>query len=144
MTTPATDQQQAPTPNSGQDVWLLVIAEMEERRQFGLKKYGQPVRAFNGRDPLVDAYQEALDLCVYLRQAIAERDAVPDYEKIRQDILEAERTISRTPKRRTRSEVIAAKKTIGGCCSRHADNQACDCLSEAIDDRNLDKDHSGE
>jgi hypothetical protein len=39
-----------------------------------------PLRAHNGRDALVDAYQEALDLCVYLRQVIQERptsNAVP-------------------------------------------------------------------
>lgn len=29
---------------------------------------------FNGRDALLDAYQEALDLVVYLRQVIYERD----------------------------------------------------------------------
>jgi hypothetical protein len=28
----------------------------------------------NGRDCLMDAYQEALDLAMYLRQAIFERD----------------------------------------------------------------------
>lgn len=38
----------------------------------GRSKYGTPLQANNGRDPLVDAYQESLDLCVYLRQAIAE------------------------------------------------------------------------
>lgn len=40
---------------------------------FGRQKYGTPLTADNGRDPLVDAYQEALDLVVYLRQAIEER-----------------------------------------------------------------------
>lgn len=48
---------------------------MEERERFGILKYGTPVQAGNGRDALVDAYQEALDLCVYLRQAIEERNA---------------------------------------------------------------------
>jgi hypothetical protein len=33
------------------------------------------LQAFNGRDALRDAYEEALDLACYLRQAIAERDA---------------------------------------------------------------------
>lgn len=34
----------------------------------------QPLEpAHNGRDALVDAYQEALDLTMYLRQAIEER-----------------------------------------------------------------------
>ena len=32
------------------------------------------LQAFNGRDALRDAYEEALDLCQYLRQALYERD----------------------------------------------------------------------
>lgn len=31
---------------------------------------------------------------------------------------------------RPRSEILAARRTIGGCCNRHADNMACDCLTE--------------
>ena len=31
-------------------------------------------KAFNGRDALLDAYEEAIDLCMYLKQAIVERD----------------------------------------------------------------------
>ncbi len=54
-------------------LWLLVLADMEERRLGGIAKYGRPVQPFNGRDPLVDAYQEVLDCAVYLRQAIEER-----------------------------------------------------------------------
>lgn len=67
-----TEEQAAPNPSEG-DCWKLVMADMEERRLHGITKYGVPVQPFNGRDALVDAYQEALDLCVYLRQAIAER-----------------------------------------------------------------------
>lgn len=66
------NEQQPPRPSEG-DVWLLVLKDMEERRLHGIEKYGVPVQPHNGRDPLVDAYQEALDLCVYLRQAIEER-----------------------------------------------------------------------
>ena len=69
-----TDEQQPPRPSDG-DVWLLVLRDMEERRLHGIEKYGVPVQPGNGRDPLVDTYQEALDLCVYLRQAIEERRA---------------------------------------------------------------------
>ena len=65
-------EQDQPKLSKG-DVWLLVLKDMEDRRQFGINKYGTPVQPFNGRDSLVDAYQEALDLCVYLRQAIEER-----------------------------------------------------------------------
>lgn len=68
----ATVQQPGPQPASG-DVWLEVIEDMNRRRQMGIDKYGTPLQAGNGRNSLVDAYQEALDLVVYLRQAIIER-----------------------------------------------------------------------
>lgn len=66
--------QPPPSRNSQPAVWDLVVADMKERDQEGRKKYGTPLQPFNGRDVLTDAYQEALDLAVYLRQAIYERD----------------------------------------------------------------------
>lgn len=72
MTNRPIDEQVPPKHSTG-DVWLLVLKDMEGRRLHGIEKYGTPLQAHNGRDPLVDAYQEALDLCVYLRQAIEER-----------------------------------------------------------------------
>jgi len=63
-----------PDPRSDKpDVWPLVIKDMADRDQLGKAKYGIPLRSHNGRDPLVDAYQEVLDLSVYLRQEIEER-----------------------------------------------------------------------
>lgn len=47
---------------------------MKNRDQMGRKKYGTPLQPNNGRDALQDAYEEALDLAVYLRQAIYERN----------------------------------------------------------------------
>lgn len=35
-----------------------------------------PLQPFNGRDALVDAYQEAVDLAVYLRQRIEEESVL--------------------------------------------------------------------
>lgn len=64
----------APEPNTHPVVWDLVMADMRQRDESGLAKYGTRLQPHNGRDALVDAYQEALDLVVYLRQAIAERD----------------------------------------------------------------------
>jgi hypothetical protein len=46
---------------------------MQARDHAGRQKYGMPLQAHNGRDPLVDLYQELLDAVVYLRQAIEER-----------------------------------------------------------------------
>lgn len=67
-----------PLPQPGQqDVFPAVIADLEARLALGMKRYGQPLQTHNGRDALRDAYEEALDLCVYLKQAILERDSVP-------------------------------------------------------------------
>lgn len=68
------DDQPAPIPNDQVPVWELVKEDMTKRNVFGISKYGVPLQAFNGRDVLQDAYEEALDLCVYLRQAIEERN----------------------------------------------------------------------
>jgi hypothetical protein len=62
-----------PIKNDGPAIWDLVIADMKARDVDGTRKYGTPLQAHNGRDALIDAYQEALDLCVYMRQAIEER-----------------------------------------------------------------------
>lgn len=55
------------------EILPLVIQDMKHRGEIGRKKYGQPLTANNGRDALRDAYEEAMDLCQYLRQAIEER-----------------------------------------------------------------------
>lgn len=69
-----TASQPAPTAADTPAAWDLVIADMRARDDFGKEKYGVHLQPFNGRDVLIDAYQEALDLAVYLRQAIYERD----------------------------------------------------------------------
>lgn len=52
-----------------------VMADMAARIAKGADEYGEPLTTFNGRDALVDSYEEAMDLAVYLKQAIMERDA---------------------------------------------------------------------
>ena len=63
-----------PEAAGGPAMWDLVIADMRDRDRFGTEKYGQRLVAHDGRDAMKDAYQEALDLCVYFRKAIYERD----------------------------------------------------------------------
>lgn len=67
--------QPAPTPNTQPAVWSIVINDMKARDQLGRQRYGTPLQPHNGRDMLRDAYEEALDLAVYLRSAIYERDS---------------------------------------------------------------------
>lgn len=68
----ATAKQPAPTGN-GQVVGLAVISDIAERMKVGEAKYGTMLRTQNGRDPLVDAYQEVLDLAQYIKQEILNR-----------------------------------------------------------------------
>lgn len=79
--------QPPPQKTDTPEVWPLVIAdvragvyavlphwaeriatEMQARHDFGRAKYGVGLQVENGRDPLRDALDEALDLCVYTRQ----------------------------------------------------------------------------
>jgi hypothetical protein len=84
-----------PIHTGGPAIWPLVIADLrlrftyaehlfedaEERNRLGTEKYGTPLQSGNGRNPLIDAYQEDLDLMVYLRQAIEEgHDVRPIYD----------------------------------------------------------------
>lgn len=79
------EMQPAPIANDLPAVWGMVMKDMVDRDQLGRKRYGVPLQPHNGRDALQDAYEEALDLVVYLRQAIYEREAatvkVPDWCK---------------------------------------------------------------
>lgn len=105
-------EQAAPVPNTRPAVWDLVIRDMHERDAVGRERYGTPLQAHNGRDPLVDAYQEALDLVVYMRQAIEERtDAAPLQLGRSRLMLEAE--VARLEARVTELQA-ANSKLVGG------------------------------
>ncbi len=47
--------------------------DVTERDQIGQAKYAMRLQPFNGRDAVVDAYQEAMDQTVYLKQACLEQ-----------------------------------------------------------------------
>lgn len=74
----AATPQPMPAGNKRVYVQRLVQQDIEDRLEFGIGKYGTGLQAFNGRDALEDAYQEALDLCCYLRQLIEETRAPVD------------------------------------------------------------------
>ena len=50
----------------------LVCADIAARQQLGIRKYGRTV-AESTDDMLQHAYEESLDLCVYLKAEIAKR-----------------------------------------------------------------------
>jgi hypothetical protein len=67
-------EQPPPVPNQHPPVVPQVIADLEQRMALGIRRYGVPLQPGNGRDMLLDAYQEALDLAVYLKGALLERE----------------------------------------------------------------------
>ena len=48
----------------------LVLSDLKERAAAGKEKYGNDYRVETRNKPLKEAYEEAIDLCMYLRSAI--------------------------------------------------------------------------
>lgn len=55
-----------------------VLADMRERDAVGRQRYGVALTSRNGRDQLIDAYQEICDACVYIAAALDEHDVGPE------------------------------------------------------------------
>lgn len=60
-----------------EEVLPRVITDLHLRAEKGMKTYGGPLETFNGRSALWDAYQEAIDLVMYLKQLIMETESGP-------------------------------------------------------------------
>ena len=61
-------------------IMALVREDYRERDEHGMKKYGVPLRPFDGNNPLVEAYQEILDAAIYMRQDMMEQRIADDPE----------------------------------------------------------------
>jgi hypothetical protein len=87
----AGDSQALPTMNENPPIHDIMVADVqqmfgfpvrkqmehirvtaERRKALGIERYGTPLQAFNGRNAKLDAYEEAHDFAVYLRQWIYE------------------------------------------------------------------------
>lgn len=65
-----------PVPHGrGPEVAPLVIVDIQERVKKGIETYGEPLRSHNGRSATRDAYEECLDLALYLKQKLMEETA---------------------------------------------------------------------
>lgn len=67
--------QPLPVVNDHAIVQDAVCVDIQNRKRIGIQRYGTPLQPHNGRDALRDAYEEAVDLACYLKQALMERDA---------------------------------------------------------------------
>lgn len=51
-----------------------IIPDLRARAEVGHERYGTYLMTHNGRDALMDCYQELLDALMYIHQAMLERD----------------------------------------------------------------------
>jgi len=54
----------------------LVVEDLAERKRLGMDRYGVKFDATTDKDLLQEAYEEAMDLCIYLRTLIEQRDTM--------------------------------------------------------------------
>lgn len=73
-----------PLPKPGRlPVQLILIRAIEERRKFGIRKYGRPLEAHNGRDALRDMWEELMDATSYFTQFVLEQGVIlPGMEEV--------------------------------------------------------------
>lgn len=88
--------QPRPKKQDGPPCWLFVhddlvargetevISDCGVRNQMGIQKYGTALQPFDGRNSALDAYEEAMDLVVYLKKLLMEQPPlVPPSEDFR-------------------------------------------------------------
>lgn len=88
-------EQPQPIPNGRQSVQSLVRDDLAAREQVGRHRYGTSLQPFNGRDALVDLYEELLDAVCYLKQYMVEQETnealrqpqLADYVNLRQHLI---------------------------------------------------------
>jgi hypothetical protein len=54
------------------EILQAVVEDFEARIQLGISRYGHPLQTHNGRDAVLDAYEELMDAAHYLKQAYLE------------------------------------------------------------------------
>lgn len=70
----AAEHQLDPVKNNLPCIQDLVVNDINARKKVGIERYGTVLQPFNGRSALMDAYQEALDLAIYLKQLLYEEE----------------------------------------------------------------------
>jgi hypothetical protein len=68
--------QPAPVANNHPPIVPQVIDDLKARMAHGIKTYGVALQPHNGRDSGQDAYEEAMDLTLYLKQVVIEMAAL--------------------------------------------------------------------
>lgn len=71
------DSQPLPTSNDSPDIQSMVIADIVERRRLGISRYGVALQPHNGRNALLDLYEELIDAAMYCKQRLVEETTLP-------------------------------------------------------------------
>lgn len=74
--------QPLPVINDAPDIQTQVVADIADRRQVGISRYGTALQPHNGRDALRDLYEELLDAVMYVKQVMVERGELPTKKDI--------------------------------------------------------------
>lgn len=101
-----------PIGNEHPAIYDLLFKDLQDRDNFGKEKYGVRLQPFNGRDGLKDAFQEVLDLAVYLRQRIYEDEHQPDLRAI---IAEAKQAVQVGADSSTVVSILERADHVSGC-----------------------------
>lgn len=67
------EDQKMPVASSSPPMHDVAAMLLESRKQLGIKRYGQPLQAFNSRNCAQDVLEEALDVAAYSAQLIWEQ-----------------------------------------------------------------------
>lgn len=96
-------EQRKPKRNKHIAIADQVIYDMLIRKELGISRYGTPLQPLNGRNALRDAYEEALDFCMYLKQELIERKIKNARENRRKAANRNRRTTKKNPSNRRRT-----------------------------------------
>ena len=127
-------QQPKPTATGEPSAHDLVIADMAKRREFGLAKYGTLLQASNGRDNLQDAYEEVLDLAVYLRNEI-ERRRVAEGQETLFDVTTVHSIAAGEPIVSMTEPRVELTSNVTSASVEHVEDDSMRCQSETVIDR---------
>lgn len=68
------DTQLQPKANDSVPICDQVIEDLKKRKEVGISRYGVALQANNGRNSLLDCYEEAQDQLLYLKQHLVESE----------------------------------------------------------------------
>lgn len=68
------DSQDLPVQNDLPYIQDQVTKDIAARKELGIRRYGTALQPFNGRDALLDLYEELLDATMYIKQLLVERE----------------------------------------------------------------------